>query len=97
MLKLKISRGEAKKYSYEVRYKDFCYAVAKACTDTLKEYGFYGYHNSTYHDDMKIRYLIFLKAIGLDCLEVRELTFHGPEKGESSDFSKELELLLFDM
>ena len=29
--------------NYTLKTKDFCYAVAKACTEVLKTYGFYGY------------------------------------------------------
>ena len=85
-------------YHYEVPYKDFCYAAAKACTEMLKEYGFYGYHCSTYVQYMNVRYLLFIKSIALDNFEVRELT-HYKERGhgETSNFDKELELLLFDM
>lgn len=39
-----IHRDEEKHYSYKVRYKDFCYAVAKTCTEVIKSYGIYGYH-----------------------------------------------------
>ena len=38
------NRDEEKHYSYKVRYKDFCYAVAKTCTEVIKSYGIYGYH-----------------------------------------------------
>lgn len=96
-LNIEISRDETKTYSYAVRYKDFCYAVAKACTETLKEYGFYGYHYSVYCDDMNVRYLLFFKAVALDCLEARELTERERGKGTVSSFDHELELLLFEM
>jgi hypothetical protein len=96
-LNIEISRDETKKYSYEVRYKDFCYAVAKACTEALKEYGFYGYQYSVHSDDMNIRYLLFLKAIALDCHEARNLVSREKGKGEVSSFEGEMELLLFDM
>ena len=92
-----IERDEEKHYSYKVRYKDFCYAVSKACTYTLKSHGIYGYHYSTYEDDFNLRHLLFIKAVALDCLEVRELTDMGDKLGESTSFEKEIELLLFDM
>ncbi len=90
-------RGEEKQYSYKVRYKDFCYAVAKTCTEVLKSHGIYGYHYSTYEDDLNLRHLLFIKAVALDCMCARKLTDNGDGLGESSSFEKELELLLFDM
>ena len=96
-INIEICRNKDNKFTYEVRYKDFCYAVAKACTIALKEYGFYGYHYSIYYEDLHIRYLLFIKAVALDCMEVRKLTSHKQGKGETTSFNKELELLLFDM
>ena len=92
-----INRDEIQECSYNVRYKDFCYAVAKTCTEVLKSHGIYGYHYSTYEDDINLRHLLFIKAVALDCLEIRELTDNGRGLGESTSLEKELELLLFDM
>lgn len=100
MLKIHIEheRDETKTYDYEVPYKDFCYAVAKAYTDVLKEYGLYGYHYSVFTQDLHIRYLLFLKAAALDYFDARHLTYYDEKgHGETTDFRKELELLLFDM
>lgn len=94
---ISINRKETKEYSYKVKYKDFCYALAKTCTEVLKSHGIYGYHHSTYEDDINLRHLLFVKAVALDCLEIRELTDNGDGKGESTSFEKELDLLLFDM
>ena len=92
-----IHRDEEKRFSYQVQYKDFCYAVAKTCTEVLKSHGIYGYHHSTYEDDLNLRHLLFVKSVALDCLETRILTDNGDGLGESTSFEKELELLLFDM
>ena len=100
MLKISIdiNRDEEEHHEYEVRYDDMCYAVADACTKTLKRHGFWGYHSATYSCDMNIRYLLFLKSIALGNMEARELTIYDEKgRGETSDFEKELELLLFDM
>ena len=96
-ISIDILRSEAKHYEYTVRYKDFCYAVAKACTEALKSHGIYGYHHSVFSDDMHLRYLIFLKCVALDNFEARSLTDMGEKNGEGSSFEKEIELLLFDM
>ncbi len=92
-----LCRDEMEHFEFTVRYQDFCYAVAKACTVALKSHGFYGYHHSVYTEDMNIRYLLFLKSIALGNDEARQLVFGERGHGECSDFSKELELLLFDM
>ena len=96
-ISIDICRGEAKHYEHIVRYKDFCYAVAKTCTEVLKSHGIYGYHHSIYQDDMHLRYLLFIKSVALDNFEARVLTDMGDKNGEGSPFEKEIELLLFDM
>lgn len=97
-ISIDILRDEDKHYEYVVAYKDICYAVADACTKALKKHGFWGYHHAVYFEDMNIRYLLFLKSVALDNFEARELTFYEEKgMGETSDFQKELELLLFDM
>ena len=99
MLKITIDnqQSEPKCHTYEVRYKDLCYAVAKTCTEVLKSHGIYGYHYSVYEEDMHLRYLLFVKAVALDNLESRELTKNERRNGYSTSLEKELELLLFDM
>jgi len=96
-ISIDICRSETKHYIYNVRYKDFCYAVAKACTEVLKSHGIYGYHHSIYEDDMHLRYLLFIKSVALDNFEARQLTDMGDKNGEASSFKKEIELLMFDM
>jgi len=83
---------------FTVDGRDFCYAVAKACTDALKQYGIYGYRYSTEYDTFYFHQLLFIKAYALDCMEARELT-NADEQGwvQKTDFAKEIELLLFDM
>ncbi len=86
------------KYHYEVDFSDFCYAVAKACTEAMKKHGFCGYRRATYNQDFNVRQLLLLKSIALKNFEAVELTYYDEKgKGETSDFSKEIELLLFDM
>lgn len=99
MLKLHIEhqRDELRIFDYEVPYQDLCYAVARAYTQVLKEYGFFGYHCSIYTQDIEVRYLLFLKAVALNRFEA--WTTRQMEKGcgEASDLQWELELLQFDM
>ena len=96
-INIQICRNDTKEYAYTVRYKDFCYAVAKTCTQVLKSHGIYGYHYSVYFDDLNLRHLLFIKAVALDAFEARQLTDNEDGSGVSSPFEKELQLLLFDM
>lgn len=100
MLRIHIEHcGTATKvYDYEVPYQDFCYAVAKACTEMLKEYGFFGYHHSVYNHDINVRHLLFLKSIALNNFDARQLTYYDEKgHGATTDLQKELALLIFDM
>ena len=81
---------------YSVKTIDLCYAVAKACTDVLKKYGFYGYRYSTEHDYFNLHELLYIKSVALLNFEARELTFDNGGAMQTS-FEKEVELLLFDM
>jgi hypothetical protein len=97
-ISIDINRADSKHYEYELSYSDMCYAVAEACTKALKKHGVLGYYHSIYHPDMNIRYLLFLKSIALNNSEAIELTYYDEKgHGETTDFQKEVELLLFDM
>ena len=83
---------------YTVKTVDWCYAVAKACTQVLKEYGFYGYRYSTEYDYFKIHQLLYIKSVALENFEAREFVTNSENKwAMCSSFEKELELLMFDM
>ena len=83
---------------YTVKTIDLCYAVAKACTEVLKEYGFYGYKCSTEYDTFKIHQLLYIKSYALLNFEARELMIKEKnEYARKTSFEKEIELLLFDM
>ena len=94
--------------TYTVDGRDLCYAVAKAYTDAIKKYGFFGYYSSTggncngFGDVIDIHMILFIKAYALGAMEVRALTIAWEDRencdhAESSPFDKEIELLLFDM
>ena len=99
-------RTYGKRREFTIDGRDLCYAVAKACTEALKKYGFKGYLKSSgdqyLGDSIDIEILLFIKAYALDALEARatqQLWQHpqGWMHAESSSFEKEMELLLFDM
>lgn len=96
-LQITLLRETTVHYSFQLPYKDLCYAVAKACTALLKTYGLYGYHHMVYDWDMNLRYLLFLKGIALDQPQVRVL---HPVKGKpntATSLEQELNLLLTEM
>lgn len=97
LLKATTDYGETYKI-FHLNFKDLCYAVAKACTEVLKEYGFFGYRYSTENDWFKMHQLLFIKGYALNNNEACELI---PTNEKSwyykTDFEKEMELFLFDM
>lgn len=94
---VRITTDYGKTYSeFKMNDKDLCYAVAKTCTDVLKNYGIYGYRYATEFDTFDFHKLLFIKAQALDCLEVRELLL-ADRFSQKTDFNKEMELLLFEM
>ena len=82
---------------YTVKTKDLCYAVAKACTEVLKEYGIYGYRYSTEQDFFKLHQFLYIKSFALGNFEARELISEENDWVKKTSFEKEIELLLFDM
>ena len=94
-VKLEISREKDKTKVFTVSYKDFCYALSKALTQTLKIYGINGFHNGYLGADINIRQLLFIKAIALDAKDYIDIFW--TKDGDCSDLNKELELLMFDM
>jgi hypothetical protein len=83
-------------FNFNFMYSDLCYAVGKAMTDVMKRYGLYGYWCST-SDCIDVVHLIFLKSVALGNTDTCRLTDCGQCEGESSDFSREMELLHLDM
>ena len=93
---LSINREKTEDYDFTVRYKDFCYALAKACTEMLKEYGIIGYRKSYWRDDFPLRQFLRIKAIALNdfsCID----TIYDKNHGERSNLNKEIEFLLLDI
>ncbi|MDE8734784.1 hypothetical protein P0G10_16950 [Eubacteriales bacterium DFI.9.88] len=97
-IKIKRSADDGKIIEFTKPYKEFCYAVAKGCTEALKKHGMLGYHQAIYYDDLNLRHLLRIKTIALDRLDALEIT-HSKEKGEGerTSLEAELELLLEDM
>jgi hypothetical protein len=100
-------RGSTDDFECTVDGRDLCYAAAKAYTEALKKYGFYGYYSSTCDDysinaSVLIERFLFIKAYALNAMGVRALSkaWHYPHSWRipyKTNFGKEMELLLFDM
>ena len=97
---------ERKSKVYHLDGRDLCYAVARACTEALKKYGFKGFLKSSsgYYmgDTVDIEHLLFIKAYALGASEARETAQawehpRGWMEAYCSSFEKEMELLMFDM
>ena len=63
---LDVHRDENCQYSYTVRYRDLCYATAKAVTDLITECGIIGFYESTWMEDINLRQFLKIKEIALD-------------------------------
>ncbi len=103
-----IGYPDGTEFHYTLDGRNLCYAVAKAYTEALKKYGFYGYFLGTGDDGcctgdiIPLYMFLFIKAYALGNMEAREMKriWTDRENGYRayvSPFEKELELLLFDM
>ncbi|MBQ7095055.1 MAG: hypothetical protein IJN80_01175 [Clostridia bacterium] len=95
-LQITLLRDQTLHYTFSLSYKALCYAVAKACTQVIKTFGLFGYHQAVYEWDMNLRYLLFIKAIALDCLDTLSLSSKDGRPFASS-LQNELQLLLAEM
>ena len=88
------------KFSYDVPYRDICYALGKGLHEAVKKYGFMGLYES-YVGEPSVHELCFLKACGMG----RPDFLLSLDKDDSDDyheykktsFADEMELLNFDM
>ena len=109
LIEIKIEGVRGRVFNYTVDGRDLCYAAAKAYTDAIKKYGFYGYYMSTggdcngHGDIIDIHMILFIKAYALGAMDVRKLeTAWRSDKSRwqganRTSFDKEVELLLFEM
>lgn len=97
-IKKDIGSEKCREYSFEVKYKDFCYAVGKCFSDLLNKTGMEEYHINSFGDEINLRYLVFAKAYGLGLLE-NDKSFMDCYKGHKEVFSlkEEMEILAMDM
>lgn len=94
-INLIVDREETTSYNFTVKYKDFCYALAKACTEMIKKYGFIGYWKSYWRNGFPLRQLLEIKAVALNNYDYVKTIFDNDS--EKSDINKEIEFLLMDM
>lgn len=93
---LDVHQGEEGKYNYIIRYRDLCYAVSKAITDFIAEYGIIGSFESTWMKDINLRHLLNIKGIALDEAITKNVGA-GNHGGVVSSLEEEIKLLLKPM
>ena len=91
-----IKREKIEDYEFNVRFVDFCYVLAKACTEMIKEYGIVGYWQSYWRQGFPLREFLEIKAVALDDFSYIDTTYDKND-GERSNLNKEIEFLLLDM
>ncbi len=84
------------KFNYTVRYRDLCYAVAKAITDLIVEYGIIGVYESTWMTDINLRRFLKIKEISLD-LPIKKAYDSEDNDVVHTSIEEELKLLLKPM
>ena len=92
----RLKDDETQEFKYIVSYKEFCYALAKACTELLKKYGINGFHQSYWDGEINLRHLLFIKAVALDADDMIKVEYKDNYE-INSNIENELKLLLFDM
>lgn len=98
-IKKNIGKEESKEYYFEIKYRDFCYAVGKCFSDYLKQAsGVEQYHVDSFGDEINLRYLVFAKAYGMGLIG-KDISFMECYRGskETLSFQEELEVLAMDM
>ena len=93
---LEVHQEKKGTYNYTIRYKDLCYAVSKAVTDFIVEYGILGGFESAWMKDINLRHLLKIKEIALD--ESITVTFGaGDDHKVISSIEEEIKLLVKPM
>ncbi|MCR5767256.1 MAG: hypothetical protein K6G45_02050, partial [Lachnospiraceae bacterium] len=93
---LDVHQNEDCKYNYTVRYRDLCYATAKAVTDLIIECGVIGFYETTWMEDINLRQFLTIKAIALDVPIKKAYNSEGAYSVHTS-IEDELKLLLKPM
>lgn len=94
LITLDVYQEEHSKYNYTVRYRDLCYAAAKAITDLITEYGLIGVYESTWMPDINLRHFLTIKEIALD-MPLKKA--YDSEYAVHTSIEDELKLLLKPM
>ncbi len=97
-LTLEVSQEEESIHHYTVRYKDFCYALAKAVTEVFVRYGIVGYFESTWMEDINLRHFLRIKEFALDeSIKVDTESPYFKDNTFPTRLGQELDLLLKPM
>ena len=85
-------------HTFEVSFRELCYAVAKCGTEALKQFGIVGYTKHTcFFEDFNVREFLEIKAFALGLESEMSLRSMRLPRKKATSFEKEIELLLFDM
>lgn len=92
---LEVNQEDVSTHTYAIRYSDLCYALAKGVTEMLLDYGFIGYYETTWMEDINLRHFLRIKEIALDTPIA--LTDGEHEGVFHTSLKQELDLLLHPM
>lgn len=95
-LRISISNEEMST-TFDIGYRDYCYAVVKAYNDYLLKGGFIGFHYGSYFYEISVHKFLYLKAMILDRMDLIERINVGDKCCKPSDIHKEIELLLMEL
>lgn len=93
---LDVHQEKNRQYGYIIRYKDLCYAVAKAITNFVAEYGIIGSFESSWMKDINLRHLLKIKGIAMG-EAVTENVGAGDNWKITTTLDEEIQLLLKPM
>jgi len=96
-LRITVCDDDEDPITFEIGYRDFCYAVVRAYNEYLLKVGFTGFHYGAYYYEISVHKFLYLKALVLGKLDMVERVEVDKKLCMPSDIHKEIELLLMEM
>ncbi len=93
-LTLEVSQEDESARTYQVKYKDLCYALAKGVTEIFVRYGLIGYYESTWMEDINIRHFLHIKEIALGMKIEMESDMQESRSTFTTRLGQEMDLLI---